>query len=84
MKVEEFAREYFKQLREGIDNLSLKKIESIINILYQAYRKERQVFIMGNGGRLKNLARIASSSQQSHESHRGSSSWPDSLNGILP
>lgn len=50
MKVEEFAREYLEQLKEGMDNLSLKKIESLVNILYQTYQKEKQVFIMGNGG----------------------------------
>lgn len=50
MKIEDFAQEYLRRLRRVIESLPLSKIVSIIEILKKAYREDKQVFIMGNGG----------------------------------
>lgn len=43
---------YIKGLRECLDELSRQeeRIERIANIIFEAYKKGKQVFIMGNGG----------------------------------
>lgn len=46
----ELAEEYLKQSKEALGSLDLKELNSIINILLEAYKKDKQVFIMGNGG----------------------------------
>jgi D-sedoheptulose 7-phosphate isomerase len=44
--------DYIKGLRECLDELSQQeeKVERIANIIFEGYKKGKQVFIMGNGG----------------------------------
>ncbi len=46
------VRNYIKGLRECIDEVSRQeeKIERIANIIFEAHKRGKQVFIMGNGG----------------------------------
>ena len=44
------AEEYLKQSKEALSSLDLRDLNAIINILLEAYKKNKQVFIMGNGG----------------------------------
>ncbi len=46
----DFAIKYLKELRNSLDNLSFDKIEEIVRVLEEAYRKGRHIFVMGNGG----------------------------------
>lgn len=41
---------YFDRLKETIDKIDRREIESFINILSEALDKDRTIFIMGNGG----------------------------------
>jgi len=41
---------YLRQLSETIDNMSRKAIWSVIEVLMDAWRNGRHVFIFGNGG----------------------------------
>lgn len=43
-------RNYFSDLKNTIDNMSIEKIEEVIQILQNARINGKQVFIMGNGG----------------------------------
>ena len=45
-----FARKYLDELVSSIENLPFDKIEEIVGVLKEAYRKGSHVFIMGNGG----------------------------------
>jgi len=45
-----FIRNYLAELSNTLDKLPLHQIEKIKDILLQAYRDGKQVFIMGNGG----------------------------------
>ena len=45
-----FAEEYIAKLKQTLDQLPLDEIKEIKNILLQAYEKNKQIFIMGNGG----------------------------------
>lgn len=48
--IKEHAKKYLEELVKSIDELPLQTIEKIANELKKAYRKNRHVFIMGNGG----------------------------------
>ena len=45
-----FIRNYLAELSNTLDKLPLYQIERLKDILLQAYRESKQVFIMGNGG----------------------------------
>ena len=44
------AREYLEQFRNTLGSLDLKDLDKIIDKLLEAYKQDKQVFIMGNGG----------------------------------
>jgi D-sedoheptulose 7-phosphate isomerase len=46
----DFAKNYIKQLKKGLDNIDLKKVNKIADVLYSAWKSDKQVFIFGNGG----------------------------------
>ena len=50
IKIDKFAEDYFKELKSTVDKVSLSDIETVKNILYDAYEKNNQIFVFGNGG----------------------------------
>lgn len=50
---------YVKELKASIDALDCGKIEDVINTLMNAYRNNKKVFIMGNGGSAANSSHFA-------------------------
>jgi len=42
--------DYFNSIKRILDNIPAEKVERISEILLEAYKNGRQVFIMGNGG----------------------------------
>jgi len=57
--IREHARNYLDSLKRFLDQIPLEKVEAITDILYQAYRDNRQVFIMGNGGSASTASHFA-------------------------
>jgi len=45
-----FIEDYLRELKGALDKLPYSEIEKIKDILLQAYRENRKIFIMGNGG----------------------------------
>ncbi|MDO8659058.1 MAG: SIS domain-containing protein [Candidatus Parcubacteria bacterium] len=45
-----FIKSYFTEIKRCIDSLDMHAIEFAIDMLAQAYRNDRKVFILGNGG----------------------------------
>ncbi len=43
-------KEYLLDVEEQIKNLDLKKIHNIVNVLNNAYRNGKNIFVVGNGG----------------------------------
>lgn len=41
---------YFEQLKETLDGIDQAAVNAVIDLLHQARQRQRQVFIMGNGG----------------------------------
>ena len=45
-----FIRTYLDNLHAAIQELPIADIEIVVDVIYQAYRRGNQIFIMGNGG----------------------------------
>ena len=50
MNIKKFARSYLDELISLLDVLDLEPFDKIVNAILDAYRKERKIFVMGNGG----------------------------------
>jgi len=60
MEVKKFARDFLDKTKKSLDELSLEKIESMVNILIDAYKKDKQVILFGNGGSASTASHFAS------------------------
>jgi len=57
--IENFSKDYFKKLKKAIDNLDLLKIQKIIEILFEAYKNDKNIFIFGDGGSASTASHFA-------------------------
>ncbi len=57
--IQQLSREYFNEVKKILDKISLENIEKIANIIHDAYKNERHIFIMGNGGSAANASHFA-------------------------
>lgn len=55
----DFADDYFQKLKDIMDAIPREKIEKVVSVLMDAYREDRHIFIMGNGGSASNAAHFA-------------------------
>ena len=46
----EFIKRYFSELNEAISQVPQVQVERVVQHIYRAYRENKQVFILGNGG----------------------------------
>ena len=58
-EVKEYIEEYFSKIDDLIREIPKDKIEEVIESLYNAWKKDEQVFIMGNGGSASTAAHFA-------------------------
>jgi D-sedoheptulose 7-phosphate isomerase len=45
-----YVHRYFSDMKRIIDNVSVQDIDRIIELLFSAWKEDRTVFVMGNGG----------------------------------
>ncbi|MBI3955596.1 SIS domain-containing protein [Candidatus Gottesmanbacteria bacterium] len=50
IKFVSFTQDYISDLVKCLNELDLKKLEKIVDVLLDTYRNGRKVFVMGNGG----------------------------------
>ena len=50
MNVKEFSENYFKELNSAILQIDKDKIAKIAEVIYDAYKNDKQIFVLGNGG----------------------------------
>jgi D-sedoheptulose 7-phosphate isomerase len=50
MNNERQIEKYFQEIKEICDNISREDIDKVIELLFDAWKNERQVFLCGNGG----------------------------------
>jgi len=46
----DYFKNYIRRFNKELASLNLKQIEDVVNVLYDAYKNRRKIFIMGNGG----------------------------------
>lgn len=57
--VNEFINSYFDSLKKGLDNLSRDQIGRVVNILLDAWKEGKQIFLIGNGGSASTASHFA-------------------------
>jgi D-sedoheptulose 7-phosphate isomerase len=50
MENRKFVKEYLVDLQKIVETVSREDIEKAIDLLYEAWRNDKQVFVIGNGG----------------------------------
>ena len=55
----ELINQYLKSLKETIDKISTKEIEKVIELLFDAYNNNKQIFLVGNGGSASTASHFA-------------------------
>lgn len=50
MDCSSFVKNYLKTLNSGLAKIPIEQYDTIANILLQAYDKNKQIFVLGNGG----------------------------------
>jgi D-sedoheptulose 7-phosphate isomerase len=56
----ELINNFFNETKVTIDKTSVKEIDKIIEVLFNAWKNDKQVFIMGNGGSASTATHFAS------------------------
>lgn len=56
---EKFTKEYWGELNKSLSCIDFKKVDEIVNVLFDAYKNGKQVFIFGNGGSAANASHFA-------------------------
>lgn len=46
----EFVKAYIEQLKKEIDTINPEDVKEVVDILFEAWKNDKQVFILGNGG----------------------------------
>tara|TARA_Y100000310_G_scaffold302283_1_gene339429 strand:+ start:276 stop:965 length:690 start_codon:yes stop_codon:yes gene_type:complete len=57
--VRKIAKDYFSELKNALDKIELKDLQKITEVLAQARKDKRTIFIMGNGGSASTASHIA-------------------------
>ncbi|MDP2909931.1 MAG: SIS domain-containing protein [bacterium] len=59
MDIREFSKNYINSIKKAIDVLDLDKIEQVAQIIFNAYKNNKQIFIIGNGGSASTASHFA-------------------------
>ena len=54
-----FSEQYIKKAQKSLEKIPVDNLAKIIETLYQAYKNNKQVFIMGNGGSASSASHFA-------------------------
>lgn len=55
----DFIKSYFDEVKHCLDSLDIKKIDLAVDMLLEAYKNDRKVFILGNGGSASTASHMA-------------------------
>ncbi len=58
-KIKNYPQKYFQELKKSIVSLDFAKIQKAIEIIFEAYQNNKQVFILGNGGSASTASHFA-------------------------
>ena len=57
--IKEFIQEYINEVKNSLDTLDIKKINTAVSMIVKAYDKGSRVFILGNGGSASTATHMA-------------------------
>lgn len=57
--IKNFSKNYFNELKKAIDKLDLEKIQKVTEVIFEAYKNNKQIFILGNGGSASTASHFA-------------------------
>lgn len=57
--ITEITKQYFDNLKLALDTIQLDDIQKIANVLFDAYKNNKKVFILGNGGAAATASHMA-------------------------
>lgn len=55
----QFIQKYFSETKKVLRNISVKDLDKLISILFEAWKNESTVFVMGNGGSASTASHFA-------------------------
>ena len=55
----EYIKTFFDEIKKCIEEISIEQIEEVTDVLYRAWKNDRQVFILGNGGSASQASHMA-------------------------
>ncbi len=58
-EVRSYIDSYLDSLKKGLDSLDRGKIDKVVNVLFDAWEKGRQIFLIGNGGSASTASHFA-------------------------
>jgi D-sedoheptulose 7-phosphate isomerase len=59
LRLGDVVENYLSRLKEAIDSIPVDRVEAVGDALYRAYRLNKQVFIIGNGGSAATASHMA-------------------------
>lgn len=66
-----FAQGYIRALTAALESLDLGTITKIIDVLWDAYQRDRQIFVFGNGGSAASASHIVTDLTKGTLGHKG-------------
>ncbi len=57
--IKEFSKNYFTELKKIVDKFDLEKIQKITEVIFDAHKNDKQIFILGNGGSASTASHFA-------------------------
>lgn len=57
--IKQFTNGYFTELKKTLDEIPMERVDKIVQMIYKAYRDNKYVFIMGNGGSASTASHFA-------------------------
>jgi len=57
--VEDFANNYFRELQKALEAIPKEKIKEIVEVMHNAYKNNKKIFILGNGGSASTASHFA-------------------------
>lgn len=57
--IKNISQDYLNKVKESLDALDLGKVQKIAEVLFEAYKNDKQIFIIGNGGSASNASHFA-------------------------
>ena len=59
IQIREIIEDYIGQVKQALDSLNRTQVEQAVEVLLDTYRKNKKVFVMGNGGSAANASHFA-------------------------